>query len=137
MIGRCWGGFESERDAARWAAAVRRRLPGVTDVVLAYRSAAVFIDPDQARPDAVGTELAVIELGPPDEAGGRLLTIPVLDDGPHAARRRLGLDGDRVIEIHTSVDYDVYAIGFLPGFPYAGGPAGGTVRPARAARRPG
>ena len=94
----------------------------MTDVVLAYRSAAVFIDPDQARPDAVGTELAVIELGPPDEAGGRLLTIPVLYDGPdlEPAVRRLGLDGDRVIEIHTSVDYDVYAIGFLPGFPYAG-----------------
>jgi KipI family sensor histidine kinase inhibitor len=25
-----------------------------------------------------------------------------------------------VIAIHSSVDYDVFAVGFLPGFPYAG-----------------
>ena len=40
--------FADERAAAGWAAAVRdRRWPGVTDVVLAYRTVAVFADPDR------------------------------------------------------------------------------------------
>ena len=33
---------------------------------------------------------------------------------------RLKLTSAEVIAIHSSVDYDVFAVGFLPGFPYAG-----------------
>ena len=47
--------FGTEREAARWAAAVRAlRQPGVTDVVLAYRSAAVFADPDRVELERPG-----------------------------------------------------------------------------------
>jgi inhibitor of KinA len=31
-----------------------------------------------------------------------------------------GLNGDQVIELHTATEYTVYAIGFVPGFPYLG-----------------
>ena len=56
--------FATEREAATWALAVRgRALPGVTDVVLAYRSAAVFADPDQTSLEALESELGSIEPG--------------------------------------------------------------------------
>ena len=31
-----------------------------------------------------------------------------------------GLSADRVIELHAATEYTVYAIGFVPGFPYLG-----------------
>jgi inhibitor of KinA len=31
-----------------------------------------------------------------------------------------GLPADRVIELHAGTEYTVYAIGFVPGFPYLG-----------------
>jgi len=31
---------------------------------------------------------------------------------------RTGLAADDVIRLHTSIEYTVYAIGFVPGFPY-------------------
>src|SRR5262249_549999 len=53
---------------------------------------------------------------------GRLHLIPVLYDGADLvdAAARLGLSADALVALHTSVAYDVFAIGFLPGFPYAG-----------------
>lgn len=115
--------FATETDAARWAAAVRaRELRGVTDVVLAYRAAAVFADPDRGELDALEADLSAIEPAFASEEAGKRVVIPVLYDGPdlEAVADQLGLDPARVIAIHTSKDYDVFAIGFLPGFPYAG-----------------
>ena len=53
---------------------------------------------------------------------GRSLVIPVLYDGAdlHVVAARLGLSSAEVIAMHSSVEYDVFAVGFLPGFPYAG-----------------
>ncbi len=40
--------FRSESAAGGWAAAVReRQWPGVDDIVLAYRTVAVFADPEE------------------------------------------------------------------------------------------
>jgi KipI family sensor histidine kinase inhibitor len=117
------GRFATEGDAARWVAAVRsRKLRGVTDVVLAYCSAAVFVDLDQGDLDAIESALSSTEPESATQTVGKLVVIPVLYDGPdlEAVARRLGLESSRVIAIHTSVDYDVFATGFLPGFPYAG-----------------
>ena len=56
-------GFASEAAAGAWAAAVRERCwPGVIDVVLAYRSVAVFADPDQV--DLLDLEPQLRELVP-------------------------------------------------------------------------
>ena len=115
--------FGTERDAARWVAAVRAlRQPGVTDVVLAYRSAAVFADPDRVELEELETQLAAIEAGSGDLAEGKLVEIPVLYDGPdlEPAATMLGLGRDEVVALHTATAFDVFAIGFLQGFPYAG-----------------
>jgi len=121
--------FADEQSAAGWAEAVRdRNWPGVTDVVLAYHSVAVFADPDRVDLAELESRLRTIatdRLGGPGaepSIAGRLLQIPVLYDGADvkdvAARR--GLSPAEVIALHSAVEYDVFAIGFQPGFPYAG-----------------
>jgi KipI family sensor histidine kinase inhibitor len=115
--------FENEKQAACWAATVRSEaLPGVTDVVLAYRSAAVFADPDQADLEELESRLSSLAAEEGKTLEGRLLDIPVLYDGPDlpAVSRRLSTTPAEVIALHSSAVYDVFAIGFLQGFPYAG-----------------
>jgi KipI family sensor histidine kinase inhibitor len=115
--------FATEREAARWVMAVRSLgLRGVTDVVLAYRSAAVFADPDEADLDALESRLGSVEAGPEAMIEGKLMVIPVLYDGPdlESVASRLRLGPAEVIALHSAAIYDVFAIGFLQGFPYAG-----------------
>jgi KipI family sensor histidine kinase inhibitor len=115
--------FADERDAVGWAAAVRdRHWPGIVDVVLAYRSVAVFADPD--RLDLSDLESRLRAIVPSEESGeeGERLVIPVLYDGPDldTVAARLEMSTDEVIARHAGVAYHIFAIGFLPGFPYAG-----------------
>lgn len=117
--------FPDEEAASRWASAVRRQaIGGVTDVVLAYRSAAVFADPDRADLDRLVSQLRAIEIdSKADEAeAGRVVAIPVLYDGPDLAEvaARCETTPAEVVAIHSGREYRVFAIGFLPGFPYAG-----------------
>jgi KipI family sensor histidine kinase inhibitor len=117
--------FPAEDEASRWASAVRRGgIAGVTDIVLAYRSAAVFADPDRTDLERLDVALRGIEIGSKaDEAqAGRVVTIPVLYDGPDLAEvaARCDLTPAEVVAIHSGLEYRVFAIGFLPGFPYAG-----------------
>ncbi len=90
--------------------------------MLAYRSAAVFVDPDEADLDALESRLGALEAGAEAAGEGRLVVVPVLYDGPdlEPVASRLGLGSPEVIALHTAVVYDVFAIGFLQGFPYAG-----------------
>jgi KipI family sensor histidine kinase inhibitor len=94
----------------------------VTDVVLAYRSVAVFADPEMLDLADLESRLAASEPADDVHVSGTLHVIPVLYDGPDLddVARRLGLTGDEVIQAHAGVDYDVFAIGFSPGYPYAG-----------------
>jgi len=117
--------FPDEESAGSWASRVRAlRITGVTDVVLAYRSAAVFADPDLIDLDRLNVELRLVvtdrEAAKADP--GKLLVMPVLYDGPDLAEvaSRCRLSTDEVVAIHSEPEYHVFAIGFLPGFPYAG-----------------
>jgi KipI family sensor histidine kinase inhibitor len=115
--------FDTEAEARAWAAAVRAEtIEGVVDLVLAYRSAAAYLDPDAADFEGIVARLASIEAGATEVGAGRLITLPVLYDGPDlpSVAGRLGLTVDEVIARHSTAEYDVFAIGFLPGFPYAG-----------------
>lgn len=115
--------FGDEDAAAGWAEAVRRGAPeGVTDVVLAYDSAAVYAEPDRLDLDALLAWLRGIQAPRADATTGRLVRLPVLYDGADLAdvAGRLGMPVPELIERHAGRDYQVFAIGFLPGFPYAG-----------------
>ena len=72
-----------------------RRIPGVTDLIPAYCSLLVQYDPLTIS----------CEYGP---------------DLEHIAKNA-GLTPEAVIRIHSSRDYRVYMLGFLPGFCYLGG----------------
>lgn len=120
---RSWRSFSSETEAASWAAAVRGRpLRGLTDVVLAYRSVAVFADPDQIDLVELEAVLGAIVAAEDSCQRGKRVVIPVLYDGVDLddVAARLKLSRTEVIELHCQVDFHVFAIGFLPGFPYAG-----------------
>lgn len=115
--------FADERSARGWAEAVRARaLPGVVDVSVAYASAAAFADPDLADLSELERLLRSIEPADLDRPTGRTIRVPVLYDGedlPEVARL-IGLGEPEVVALHAGTEYTVFALGFLPGFPYAG-----------------
>jgi KipI family sensor histidine kinase inhibitor len=115
--------FESERAAQAWSAAVRKAAwPGVVDIVAAYRSAAVYADPDRIDLERLERGLRAIKPAREDRAPGRLIELPVLYRGEDMGEvaGRFGVSEQEVVDRHTATTYDVFAIGFQPGFPYAG-----------------
>lgn len=115
-----------EPAAVRFAAAVRAAdPPWLEDVVPAYATAGVFFDPGRAGLAEVRAWLAALPAAPPDGAAGRprAFRVPVcyemqLDTARVCAHT--GLTADGVIGLHTAAPFTVYAIGFVPGFPYLG-----------------
>ena len=115
--------FAVESEAQGWAEAVRAlAIPGVVDVAVAYASVAVFLDPDAVEPAELEAGLGRVEPAEGTRRLGRLIRLPVLYDGEDLAEVAglVGLTELDVIGRHGSVDYTVFALGFLPGFPYAG-----------------
>jgi KipI family sensor histidine kinase inhibitor len=115
--------FSSEPAAGTWAAAVREQhWPGVMDVVLAYRTVGVFADPEKVELVDLETRLRLIAPAEDAPPTGKRVVIPVLYDGIDLGdvAARLALSPAQVVKLHCQVEYDVFAIGFLPGFPYAG-----------------
>ena len=115
--------FATEPAARRWAASAGRLgLPGVIDVVLAYRSVSVHFDPDLVDGEGLESALRAVVTDEAVDAGGRLVTLPVLYDGEDLAgvAGLVGTSIEGVVALHSGTVYDVFAIGFQPGFPYSG-----------------
>lgn len=102
-------------------------IPGVRDIVPAYRSVCVSFDPLRTDHDAL-VECVEREAGrPAPEAAAQSepLRIPVCyggDFGPDlgAVAAFGGISADQVIALHTSIVYRVFMLGFVPGFAYLG-----------------
>ena len=109
-------------------AAEAARIPGVVELVPTYRSVLVHY-----RPEVVGyarlyeqltrilADLQTAELPPAGE-----IRVPVLYGGAfgpdlEAVAKLHGMSEADVIALHTSPDYLIYMLGFLPGFCYLGG----------------
>ena len=115
--------FESEDEAACWSAEMgKSQWPEVIDVVLAYSSVAIYADPDLT--DWVEFEARLRNLKASSKAlqSGQRICLPVLYDGADLedAAQLLGLSPAELISRHCGQDYRVFALGFQPGFPYAG-----------------
>ncbi|MDU4959475.1 MAG: 5-oxoprolinase subunit PxpB [Sporomusaceae bacterium] len=113
--------------------ALSKQLPsGILEVIPTYRSLLIYFDPLQ-----IG-RLALISLVEglladettaqfqPQEAAVHVVRIPVCYGGEFGpdidfVAQHNALSRDEVIAIHTSVPYQVYMLGFTPGFPYLGG----------------
>jgi inhibitor of KinA len=115
--------FDDEAGALCFAAAVRDlNAPWLVDVVQAYATVAVFFDADRVR--YAEAAAALRELKTTLRAvPGRSHLIPccyALNLDLERVASATGQGVEDVVQLHCSVDYTVYAIGFCPGFPYLG-----------------
>lgn len=104
------------------------RIPGVQEMVPTFRSLMIYYDPAITSFENVRKKTAELTgqlIGKTTEKK-RILKIPCC----YGARfgldladmeKHTGLDRDEIIKIHSSVDYKIYMMGFLPGFVYLGG----------------
>jgi KipI family sensor histidine kinase inhibitor len=113
----------------RWACRIAIERPAwLRDIVPAYASLALFIDPAaiaSADPLAVALRwLRRLDMPEGTDAGsGRKVEIPVRYGGASgpdlgALAAHAGLTPREVIVRHTSAEYTVAMLGFAPGFPY-------------------
>jgi len=102
-------------------------IPGVIDVTSAYESVAVFFDPsriEQTFDERIGALVASAGVRAPRKA--RRSEIPVCYDDEFAldlgrVATQTSLTGDAIIALHSSTEFTVACIGFVPGFPFLSG----------------
>jgi KipI family sensor histidine kinase inhibitor len=101
------------------------RLPGVSDIVPSYSSIALHYDSRRISYDDLASRLAAMRPVAAERANTARRDphlIPVRYDGEdiEEAAQRCGLTLRDVIDIHSSREYRVFVIGFVPGFAYLG-----------------
>ena len=104
------------------------RIDGVIETIPTFRSITVFFDPLVIKKKRLCRLILAAMKGYTEETSGekRVFKIPVCYEGEYAPdledmAKITGLDPDVIVDIHTSRDYLIYRLGFLPGFPYLGG----------------
>lgn len=101
-----------------------RRIPGVGNVLLGVNNATVTFDPFLVRLQALQEALeAAWAESRPFTGEGRLVEIPVRYDASpdfdlQAVADNAGLGIEELIELHTSADYRVACIAWVPGFAF-------------------
>lgn len=122
-------------------AAGLQRVAGVQELIPGMNNLTLVFDPLHADPAALAEAAQALWARPPARrAAGRLVEIPVVyggDAGPDlaAVAAHCGLSPDEVVRRHTQARYDVYFIGFQPGFAYLGGLDPALHMPRRAEPR--
>lgn len=152
-------GNDINEELNRKALAIRQWLEahppkGILDIIVAYSSVSIYYDPEIFRKETPACRqgayaclrqlletaweevaAAVGTIVPAEEKERPIIEIPVCYEGEYAPdlesfARMKALSPDEVVRLHTAPLYQVYMIGFLPGFPYLG-----TVDPKLAAPR--
>jgi len=103
------------------------KLPGVVDVTSSYESVAVFFDLPQVErdiEDKIGALIA--SAGVRVSRKKRRVEIPVCYDEEFAldldrVANHTSLTPDAIVALHSSAEYTVACIGFMPGFPFLAG----------------
>jgi inhibitor of KinA len=105
----------------------RRAIPGVRDIVPAYRSVSIHFDSLRLDRETLQKELVrmrVAEGGSPapDREPVEIGVCYGGEAGPDLASVATfgGCSEDEVVRLHTATLYRVYMLGFLPGFAYLG-----------------
>jgi inhibitor of KinA len=103
------------------------KLPGVVDVTSSYESVAVFFDLPQVEPD-IEDKIRVLIASAGVRVSGkkRRVQIPVCYDEEFAldldrVANHTSLTPDAIVRLHSSAEYTVACIGFMPGFPFLAG----------------
>ena len=103
------------------------QLCGIVDVVPTFRSLTVYYNPLQSDGQRLGQQLIrLAETTGTASHAGRRWKIPVCFDDEYAPdldelAQGKGLSREAVILLMTEATFQVYMIGFMPGFPYMGG----------------
>ncbi|WP_417453989.1 5-oxoprolinase subunit PxpB [Kiloniella sp.] len=103
------------------------RLPGVFDIISASRSLTVCLNPDIANFNHVVEHVSALAQKPlsKEDRHKELWVLPACYEGELApdlaeVAQRSGLSVEDVINVHSSAIYDIFLIGFLPGFAFMG-----------------
>lgn len=103
-------------------------IPGIREMIPTFRSLLIQYDPSVLNHMTLRKTILRLEKETVQSAhtGKRILEIPCCYGshfGPDLAdmEKYTGLSREEIIERHSSVDYKVYMLGFLPGFVYLGG----------------
>lgn len=106
----------------------QENIPGITEMIPTFRSLLVSYDMLQISYSKLSVMLSVLsrELEMNQAAHHRIVKIPCCYGARFGAdltdmERLTGLSREEIIELHSSVDYKIYMLGFLPGFVYLGG----------------
>ncbi len=117
-------------------------LPGVIEFVPAYTTLTIYYDLWKTSFEELTEALESLAINHPEarELDRPLIEIPVCYGGEFGpdleyVAQQHSLTTDDVIEIHSSVNYRVYLIGFAPGFPYLGGMSTRIATPRRESPR--
>ena len=107
---------------------MRAEITGIAETVPSYCADLVYYDPEVIGFDEICQALSDLATGSSEETSeeGQLVEIPVVYGGEYGPDLKdvaqiTGLTEEEVIDIHTSMEYPVYMLGFTPGFPYLGG----------------
>lgn len=120
-------GLAAALAAARADAAAATPWAAIVDVVPTFRSLSVYFDPWRVDAQVLGDELLRLARGSGvAERAGRQWLIPVCFDADFAPdldalAQAKGLTRDAVVALMCEATFQVYMIGFMPGFPYMGG----------------
>jgi inhibitor of KinA len=119
-------------------------MDGVIEWVPAYTTLTVFYDSDFISYGELCKKLQLINLklkGEVELSASLIFELPTYyggEAGPDLAfvAENNGLSEAEVISIHSSQDYLIYMMGFVPGFPYLGGMSNKIQAPRRDNPRP-
>ncbi|HJR60264.1 MAG TPA: 5-oxoprolinase subunit PxpB [Vicinamibacterales bacterium] len=110
------------------ANAARRRFGStIRDAVVGYHTLTVYFDPLTLDAAWLAEQLGNLAGEPAGEgdAPGATIEVPVCYGGElgpdlSAVAEQAGCSEDEVVRLHTSLDYRVFVVGFVPGFAYMG-----------------
>lgn len=106
-----------------------KNLQAINEIIPSYRAIMVTFDQHKIDIDELIQQLQLDSINYKHidkTSNNKVVHIPVLygsDAGPDLSEvaKYNGLTSEEVIEIHTSKQYLIYMLGFMPGFPYLGG----------------
>jgi inhibitor of KinA len=110
-----------------WSFLKSLQVPGIIDIIPSFSSILIQFDANRTSFDRLITLLRERE----EEGAGIIMPerthhrIPVRYGGEYGPDMEFvtsytGVSEEEIVEIHTSTVYTVFAIGFIPGFPYLG-----------------
>ena len=120
--------LESHTQVLRLMRAFSKPSLGIRNLHPAFASVLIDFDPrrrSHAEIESLIRERMAASSDAP-EPKSQLVEIPVCYGGAFGpdleeVARHAGLPPERVVELHASIEYRVYFLGFSPGFPYLGG----------------